>query len=152
MNDKFWMRQALELAKKAMQLDEVPVGAIIINAAGGLISSGYNQMISQHDPTAHAEIIALREAAKKIKNYRLTGSTIYVTLEPCLMCAAALVHARINRLVIATRDLERGAAGSVFNIINNKNLNYSIQLDEGVLQEESALLLQEFFLNKRKSL
>lgn len=140
--DLFWMTQAYNLARKAKELGEVPVGAVVVHQ-DKLIGSGYNQVIRTHDPTAHAEIVALREAAATIKNYRLSNTKLYVTLEPCAMCAGALLHARVERIIFATRDFRTGAAGSVCNLLS------SVQIDEGVLQSECAYLLRDFFQNRR---
>lgn len=144
MNDSFWMAQAYELALRAKKEGEVPVGAVLV-ANDKLIGSGWNQVIQTHDPTAHAELIALREASQHLKNHRLLNTTLYVSLEPCAMCAGALVHARISRLVFATRDFKTGAAGSVFNLLKGFPLNHQVQIDEGVMQEDCAHLLSDFF-------
>jgi tRNA(adenine34) deaminase len=149
MRDIDWMRDALFLAQKAYAKDEVPVGAVLVSQDGVLLGSGYNQMLSLSDPTAHAEIIAIREASSSVNNYRLDGSTLYVTLEPCSMCAGAMVHARIKRLVFATRDFKAGAAGSVYNLLKGFPLNHQIQIDEGVMQKEAEELLVKFFLERR---
>jgi tRNA(adenine34) deaminase len=149
MNDLAWMQQAYALAQQAEVWGEVPVGAVLVSEDGVLLGSGFNQMITQHDPTAHAEILAIREAAKNTHNYRLLNTTLYVTLEPCTMCAGALIQARCTRLVFATRDLKTGAAGSVYNVLGGDTLNHRIQIDEGLLQEESAALLSTFFQKRR---
>ena len=149
MNDLAWMQQAYELALQAEAMGEVPVGAVLVSHDGVLLGSGFNQVITQHDPTAHAEVLALREAAEKTQNYRLLDTTLYVTLEPCSMCAGALLQARCTRLVFATRDLKTGAAGSVFNLLGGEALNHRIQIDEGSLQAESAALLSSFFRRRR---
>lgn len=149
MRDIDYMQQAFALAKKAYAKAEVPVGAILISQEGVLLGSGYNQMLSLNDPTAHAEMLAIREASHSMNNYRLEGSTLYVTLEPCSMCAGAMVHARINRLVFATRDFKSGAAGSVYNLLKGFPLNHQIQIDEGIMQKEAAELLIKFFSDKR---
>ena len=149
MNDLAWMQQAYELALQAEAMGEVPVGAVLVSHDGVLLGSGFNQVITQHDPTAHAEVLALREAAEKTQNYRLLDTTLYVTLEPCSMCAGALLQARCTRLVFATRDLKTGAAGSVFNLLGSEALNHRIQIDEGSMQLECAALLSNFFHDRR---
>jgi len=149
MTDVDWMRLAYEQAQKAEKSGEVPIGAVLVDAAGELISTGFNQVIQTPDPSAHAEIVALREAAKKNGNYRLPGTTLYVTLEPCSMCAGALVHARIQRVVFATRDSKAGAAGSVCHLLNGYPFNHRVLIDEGILREECASLLQDFFRARR---
>lgn len=142
------MRRALELAREAAAGDEVPVGAVLVHE-GKIIGEGYNQPIAGHDPTAHAEILALRAGALALGNYRLPGTTLYVTLEPCPMCAGAMVNARVSRLVYATRDPKAGSAGSVFNIVHAAPLNHRIECARGLLAEESAGLLTEFFKKRR---
>ena len=147
--DSFWMREAYKLALTARDQGEVPVGAVLIDENNQLLGRGSNQVLRTHDPTAHAEIIAIREAATHLQNYRLQHTTLYVTLEPCCMCAGALVHARIKRLVFATRDMKAGAAGSVYNLLQGYPLNHSLQIDEGFLQHECAMLLADFFKDRR---
>ena len=149
MHDLAWMQQAYQLALQAEAMGEVPVGAVLVSSDGLLLGSGFNQVITYNDPTAHAEVLALREAAQKTQNYRLLDTTLYVTLEPCSMCAGALLQARCTRLVFATRDLKTGAAGSVFNLLGSDVLNHRIQIDEGPLQAESAALLSSFFRDRR---
>ncbi len=149
MNDNHWMQQALKQAEKAKALGEIPVGAILVSSDGKLLAEGYNQVITEHDPSAHAEIVALRQAARVVNNYRLTGTTLYVTLEPCPMCASALVHARIHRLVFACRDFKTGAAGSVLNLTAGNPLNHRILVDEGVLSQQCQDILQDFFRERR---
>ena len=144
-----WMQHAIKLAKHAASIDEVPVGAVIVKE-DQLISEGWNQPITGTDPTAHAEIVALRSAAKVLDNYRLVNTTMYVTLEPCAMCAGALVHARVTRVVYGARDPRTGAAGSVFNLLDSEKLNHQVEVEQGVLEAECGLLLSEFFKNKRK--
>lgn len=146
--DEHWMHEALKLAKQAQHNAEVPVGAIVV-ANDEIIGVGWNQPIMQHDPTAHAEIIAIREAAKAVGNYRLPNTTLYVTLEPCAMCAGAMVHARIQRLVFGAFDSRSGAASSVFNILEPGKLNHDIEVVGGLLAEEAKTLLQDFFRAKR---
>lgn len=151
-SDLYWMNQAFDLAQRAMNEDEVPVGAVLVNERNEQIGSGFNRVRQWHDPTAHAEIVAIREAAISIQNYRLKNTTLYVTLEPCSMCASAMVHARIKRLVFATRDVKAGAAGSVFNLLMGHPLNHQVMIDEGCLQQECALLLSDFFNRRRSSI
>ena len=147
--DAFWMKHAFKLAKQAQNQGEVPVGAVLVNDDNTLLSEGWNQVLQNHDPTAHADIVALRHDAKKLGNYRLLSTTLYVTLEPCCMCAGALVQSRIKRLVFAARDVKAGAAGSIYNLLNGLLLNHKIQIDEGHLQAECAELLTDFFKERR---
>jgi tRNA(adenine34) deaminase len=146
--DATFMSRALELARAAEAAGEVPVGAVIVRD-GQIIGEGSNRPIGAHDPTAHAEIVALRAAAATVGSYRLLDTTLYVTLEPCAMCAGAMVHARVKRLVFAARDPKAGAAGSVFDIVRHPALNHSIDCEEGVLGEECAALLKDFFKARR---
>ena len=143
-----WMRLALAEAATAGQAGEVPVGAVLIRD-GEIIGRGHNQPIASHDPTAHAEINALRDAAAKAANYRLPGSTLYVTLEPCLMCAGAIVQARIEVVVFGARDEESGAAGSVANVLETPLNNHRCRVVAGVLARDCAALLGDFFANRR---
>ncbi|MBE9516124.1 MAG: tRNA adenosine(34) deaminase TadA [Proteobacteria bacterium] len=147
--DQKWMQRALELAVLAEQAGEVPVGAVVVKD-GEIIAEGWNQPISHSDPTAHAEIVALRKAAERLGNYRLPGVTLYVTLEPCPMCAGAMVHARVQRLVYAASDPRTGAAGSVMNILSHPELNHQVEVTGGVMAETSTDLLQSFFRERRK--
>lgn len=149
LNDKFWMEKAFALALKAQNQGEVPIGAVVVSETNELIGKGWNQVLCLNDPTAHAEILALREAALKINNYRLNRSTLYVTLEPCCMCAGALVHARVQRLVFAARDVKAGACGSCYQLLSGERLNHQIKIDEGLMQTESEALLQHFFKVRR---
>ncbi len=142
------MRRALDLARHAQQAGEVPVGALIV-LDGEIIGEAWNQPIVSHDPTAHAEIMALRAAAVRVQNYRLPGATLYVTLEPCAMCAGAMVHARIARVVYGAADPKTGAAGSVFNLLETTELNHRAQVTRGVLAEECGKMLRDFFQSKR---
>jgi tRNA(adenine34) deaminase len=146
--DEMYMRRAIELARQAEAAGEVPVGAVIVRG-NEIIGEGFNRPISQRDPTAHAEMIALRAAAALSDSYRLTGTTLYVTLEPCAMCAGAMVHARVERLVYAAPDPRAGAAGSVFNVVRSPALNHRLDVDGGVLGEECGALLRNFFLARR---
>jgi tRNA(adenine34) deaminase len=143
-----WMQRAFDLAKKAEAQDEVPVGAVIV-LNDQIIGEGWNQPISSDDPTAHAEIMALRDAGKKIGNYRLPNTTLYVTLEPCTMCAGAIIHARLSRLVYAVDDPKTGACGSVFNLLQTDKLNHKVEIEKGVMEEECRSLIQSFFKEKR---
>lgn len=145
-----YIKEALKEAKKAEKKGEVPVGAVV-TYKGKIISRGYNQSITLNDPTAHAEIIALRKAAKKLRNYRGKDCKIYVTIEPCCMCAGALVWARVSDLVFGVYDKKAGACGSVFNIAENKRLNHRIKITGGVLENECRSLIQQFFRKKRKN-
>lgn len=147
-NDQYWMQKALALAKKAEESDEVPVGAVIVKDEH-VIGEGWNQPIVNHDPTAHAEIMAIRSAAQSSENYRIPGTTLYVTLEPCPMCAGAIIHARIERIVIATTDPRTGAAGSVFQLLKNPALNHQVEISQGVCQQEAADQLRAFFRARR---
>jgi len=145
------MGQALEQARTALGAGEVPVGAVVVAADGTIVGRGYNHPISSQDPTGHAEIMALREAARSIGNYRLTGMTLVCTLEPCVMCAGAIVHARIARLVFGAYDPKAGAAGSIYNVVSDPRLNHQPEVVSGVREAECRQLLQEFFIWKRKS-
>ena len=144
------MRAALTEARKAQQAGEVPVGAVVV-LDDAIVGSGFNQPISSHDPTAHAEVIALRRAAKAIGNYRLTGATLYVTVEPCLMCVGAMVHARIGLVVYGAAEPKAGAIASMTNAHELAGLNHRLQAMAGVLEAESRDLLQEFFRERRVS-
>ncbi len=147
-DDERFMLAALELAKSSAREGEVPVGAIVVRE-GEVIGTGRNRPISSSDPTAHAEIAALREAGRQADNYRLTGCTLYVTLEPCAMCAGAMVHARIARLVFGATDPKAGAAGSVFDIVGSPRLNHRVETHGGVMEEACGDLLREFFRARR---
>ena len=148
--DLFWMQRALELALKAESLGEVPIGAVLVKD-DQILGEGYNSPISKHDPTAHAEIMALREAANRIGNYRLLNTTLYVTVEPCVMCAGALVHARVKEVVFGAAEPRTGAAGSIFDILQSSKLNHQVAVRGGVLAQECADLLQQFFKLRRGS-
>ena len=139
------MRECLSLAQIGKQAGEVPVGALVTDSRGAVIGRGYNQPIGAHDPTAHAEIVALREAAKVAGNYRLPGSTLFVTLEPCTMCVGALVHARVERLVFAAHEPKAGASA----LLSNASFNHRVLVTDGVLADESQILLQSFFAERR---
>ncbi len=142
------MRLALEAAARAKAADEVPVGAVIVKN-GEVIATGYNQPIGHHDPTAHAEIAALRAAAEALGNYRLPGCTLYVTLEPCAMCAGAMMHARLARVVFGASDPKTGACGSVVNLFAEARLNHHAELIGGVLADECGTMLSAFFAERR---
>lgn len=144
------MRHALALARRAeLESDEVPVGAVLVSAEGGLLGEGWNRNITDRDPTAHAEIVALRAAAAKLGNHRLIGTTLYVTLEPCAMCAMAMIHARVARLVYGARDPKTGAAGSVFDLLADPRHNHRVEVEGGVLAEEAGTRLTNYFRAKR---
>jgi tRNA(adenine34) deaminase len=146
--DTEYMRRALELATQAAARGEVPVGALIVKGER-VIGEGFNQPISLKDPTAHAEVLALRAAAATLGDYRLGGTTLYVTLEPCPMCAAALVHARVTRLVFGAWDPRQGAAGSVFNLVTARAMNHQVDCFGGVLADECGAMLRQFFESRR---
>ena len=148
MSDEQWMRRALTLAEQAARHEEVPVGAVLVRG-DELLGEGWNQVISAADPTAHAEIVALRAAAAQAGNYRLPGTTLYVTLEPCTMCAGAMVHARVERLVFAAREPRAGAICSNCETLDAAYYNHRVQWEEGPLADESAALLQSFFRARR---
>src|SRR3990167_4655501 len=134
-DDLFWMQQAYEQALHAEKQGEVPVGAVLVGSDNCLLSAASNQTIQCHDPSAHAEILVIRQACQEVANYRLSNSTLYVTLEPCVMCAGAMIQARLARIVFATRDLKAGAAGSVYNLLQGYPLNHRIRIDEGIMQQ-----------------
>jgi tRNA(adenine34) deaminase len=147
--DEFWMRRALEAATEAQNLGEVPIGACLIDKTGELLAFAGNRTITESDPTAHAEILVLREAARKIGNYRLTETCLYTTIEPCAMCAGALVNARVKRVVFGAHDERFGAVETIFRICDNSSLNHKIEITSGVLKEECRELMQNFFRAKR---
>ena len=148
--DLFWMQRALELARRAESLGEVPIGAVLVKD-DQIIGEGYNAPISQHDPTAHAEIMALRAAAQRIGNYRLLNTTLYVTIEPCVMCAGALVHARVAEVVFGATEPRTGAVGSVFDILQSSKLNHQVSVRGGIMANDCAAILQQFFKQRRSS-
>ena len=148
MTDLDLMQAALDEARLAAEAGEVPIGAVVTRE-GEIISRGQNRVLRAVDPTAHAEIVALRAAAAVLGNYRLAGCTLYVTLEPCAMCAGAMIHARLDRLVFAATDPKAGAAGSVLAVLNHPQLNHQMLVEQGVLGEESAELLRSFFRERR---
>ena len=149
MNDETFMREALTLAQQAWAEGEVPVGALVVQD-GEIIGRGYNRPISGQDPTAHAEIQALRAAAQHLGNYRLPGCTLYVTIEPCTMCAGAIMHARIARVVYGARDAKTGAHGSVVDLFAEPRLNFHAEILSGVLAQECGKLLSDFFAERRR--
>lgn len=151
MTDDVFMRAALDQAALAKEAGEVPVGAVVV-LEGRVIASGFNCPISRHDPTAHAEIMALRNAAKVCGNYRLPACELYVTLEPCSMCAGAMIHARLKRVVFGAFDPKTGACGSVVDLFGQKELNHHTTVTSGVLQDECSLLLKMFFAERRKKM
>jgi tRNA(adenine34) deaminase len=147
--DERFMRQALSLAERAAEEGEVPVGAVLV-IDGEVVGEGWNRPIAIQDPTAHAEVMALRDAASRLGNYRLCDSTLYVTLEPCPMCAGAIVHARVSRVVYAADDPKGGAAGSVFDLLpTDERFNHRVSVEGGLLQERSSEMLKEFFRHRR---
>ena len=146
--DRQFMQQALEQAKLAALAGEVPVGAVLVRD-GQVISRAFNKPISDHDPSAHAEMLALRQAAKSDENYRLPGTTLYVTLEPCTMCAGAILHARLDRIVYGATDPKTGAAGSVLDVFSSKQINHQTSVEGGVMGEECGQLLRDFFKERR---
>jgi tRNA(adenine34) deaminase len=148
MDDQDFMREAMGLAREAAVCGEVPVGALVVRE-GEIVGRGFNAPISRHDPTAHAEIMALRDAAAKLGNYRLPGCTLYVTLEPCAMCAGAILHARIARVVYGARDAKTGAHGSILDLFAEERLNHHAQVEGGVLAEACGRLLSDFFAARR---
>ena len=150
MNDETCMRQAILLAQQAWAAGEVPVGAVVVKH-NEIIGRGFNQPISGHDPSAHAEIQALRNAARHLANYRLPDCTLYVTIEPCTMCAGAIMHARIARVVYGARDAKTGAHGSVVDLFAEPRLNFHAQVTGGVLQDECGKLLSDFFAERRRT-
>lgn len=149
MTDEDYMHEALAEARKAWEAGEVPVGAIVVKD-GSIIGRGFNQPISSHDPSAHAEIMAMRDAASNLGNYRLVNSTLYVTFEPCAMCAGAIFHARVKRVVYGAAEYKTGAAGSIVNLFAEPKLNFHAQIEGGILAEECGKLVSEFFAMRRK--
>ena len=147
---EYFMQEALREARKALEEGEVPVGAVVVHS-GEVIGRAHNQRERLKDPTAHAEMIALTQAAAALDNWRLTGATLFATLEPCAMCAGALVLARVDRLVFATADPKAGACGSIFDIVRDSRLNHRLELESGVCETEAASLLRDFFRSRRGS-
>lgn len=145
---EYWMRHALTLAKRAWEEGEVPVGAVLVHN-NQVIGEGWNRPIGRHDPTAHAEIMALRQGGMVLQNYRLLDTTLYVTLEPCVMCAGAMVHGRIGTLVFGARDAKTGAVGSLMDVTGHPGMNHQVRVIEGVLAPECSALLSDFFRTRR---
>jgi tRNA(adenine34) deaminase len=147
--DEEWMQRALELALQAEARREVPVGAVLVAQDGTVLAEAANASIRLHDATAHAEILAIRAAGSRLANYRLPGCTIYVTLEPCSMCVAAMVHARLERVVFGAHDLKTGACGSVFSLANDSRMNHRMEVTAGVMADQCGQILKEFFRARR---
>jgi len=148
-SDEYWMRIALRAAQEAERMGEVPIGACLVDESGNLVSVAGNRTRTDCDPTAHAEILVLRDAAKKLGNYRLLNTSVYTTIEPCAMCAGALVQARVKRLIFAAHDKRFGAVETLFQICSSPDLNHQIEVTSGVLAEESRSLIQNFFRRRR---
>jgi tRNA(adenine34) deaminase len=148
MTDELWMEEALKQANLAAEAGEVPVGAVVVRD-GEVVGRGHNRNLLNNDPTAHAEVLAMREAARALGNHRLSGSDVYVTIEPCAMCAGAMVHARIRRLVYGAADPKGGAVESVFQLLSQPRLNHAVEVRGGVLQDRCAEMLQAFFRARR---
>ncbi|HHL18680.1 MAG TPA: tRNA adenosine(34) deaminase TadA [Thiothrix sp.] len=142
------MHHALQLAKKAYQMGEVPVGCVLVKE-GRIIAEGWNHPINQHDPSAHAEVMTIRAAGQQLKNYRLPDTTLYVTLEPCTMCAGLMIHARIKRLVFGANEPKTGACGSVFNVLGDERHNHQLEVAGGVMQGECVAIIKRFFAERR---
>ena len=150
LRDERWMRHALALAERAQREDdEIPVGAVLVSADDEVLGEGWNRNISEHDPSAHAEIVAMRQAGRQLRNHRLLGATLYVTLEPCAMCAMAMVHARVARVVYGASDPKTGAAGSVFDLLADPRHNHRVAVAGGVLGGEAGGMLSAYFRAKR---
>jgi tRNA(adenine34) deaminase len=147
-SEEYYMGLALAEAQKAQAAGEVPVGAVIVSD-GNVIGKGFNRPISGNDPTAHAEIVALRDAARHQQNYRLSNATLYCTVEPCMMCAGAIIHARIARVVFGTPDPKAGAAGSIYSVLTDPRLNHRVEVLSGICEDECAALLRQFFSARR---
>ena len=148
-DDQYWMKKALECAQRAEATDEIPVGAVLVRD-DELIAQGWNQSITLNDPSAHAEMMAIRQAGQILNNYRLIDCTLYVTLEPCSMCAGLLVHSRIKRLVFGATDLKTGSAGSIMNLVQEPRLNHQLEVTSGVLAQQCAEQLSAFFRRRRQ--
>jgi tRNA(adenine34) deaminase len=148
MNDTVFMQEALKLAAQAAAMDEVPVGAVVVHD-GSIVGRGWNQPIAGNDPTAHAEVMAMREAGRTLGNYRLADCDLYVTLEPCVMCSGAIMHARIQRVVYGARDPKTGACGSAIDLFAQPQLNHHAEVSGGLLADEAVVLLQDFFARRR---
>ncbi|WP_440053949.1 tRNA adenosine(34) deaminase TadA [Pseudoalteromonas sp. T1lg65] len=150
-DDEYWMEQALQYADKAELQNEIPVGAVVVKDQQ-IVGIGWNRSISEHDPSAHAEMVAIREAGKTLNNYRLVDCTLYVTLEPCPMCAGLLVHSRVKRVVFGASDEKTGAAGSIMNLLQDPKLNHQVEVTSGVLAERCGNKLSAFFKRRRKEI
>ena len=148
-DDSYWMKKAITLARQAESVDEVPIGAIIVKD-GGIIGRGFNQRESRNDPSAHAELLAIRQASRKLNAWRLTGTTLYVTLEPCPMCMGAILLARLERVVFGCHDPKGGAAGSLYNLAADPRFNHQVELTSGIMQQECSEMLSAFFRNLRQ--
>ncbi len=144
-----WMKMALGQAEKAKEKAEVPVGAVLVGETGEILSAAHNQTITRSDPSAHAEMLALRDAGQKIRNYRLVNTTLYVTIEPCIMCMGAIIHARVSTLVFGAYDPKWGAAGSIYDFSNDSRLNHRLKVIPGVCEAECRRLMQDFFRERR---
>ena len=149
MKDSFYMAIALEEAEKAAQIDEVPVGAVLVDKDGQIIAQAHNQPITLCDPSAHAEMLALRMGGERTSNYRLTGATLYATIEPCVMCMGAIIHARLSRIVYGAEDPKWGGAGSLYNFASDERLNHNLKVVSGVCRDEARQIIRSFFRNKR---
>ncbi len=149
MDDHYYMGLAIEQAEKAAAMDEVPVGAVIVDKHQTIVGYGFNCPLSSHDPTSHAEINAIRMACMNLNNYRLIDTVLYVTIEPCIMCMGAVIHARISRVVFGAEDLRWGGAGSLYNMAADKRLNHHPEIVSGVYEEKTRQLMKNFFLTKR---
>ncbi len=147
-SDELWMEEALRCAQRALEMGEVPVGAVVVRA-GRVVGRGWNRNLAENDPSAHAEIVALREAGRNLGNHRLSDCELFATIEPCAMCAGAAVHARIRRLVYGADDPKAGAIHSILQVVNHPGLNHQMEVRGGVLAGRSAEILQEFFRNRR---
>jgi tRNA(adenine34) deaminase len=148
---ELYMQIALTEAKKAYEIDEVPVGAVVISSGGEVLSKSHNETMSRNDPSAHAEILALREAAKNLKNYRLNKTRIYVTIEPCIMCVGALIHARVEEVIFGVSDPKGGGLVTLYQLGNDPRLNHRLKVTSGILENECGDIIQRFFKEKRKT-
>jgi tRNA(adenine34) deaminase len=149
MDDEFYMHLALKEATRAGRKNEVPVGAVIIDEDNDVIGCGYNNPISSNDPTSHAEINAIRMASRTLKNYRLIGTTLYVTIEPCIMCMGAIIHARIKRVVFGAKDVKWGAVNSLYTMADDKRLNHNPEIESGICQDKAKNMIKDFFKKRR---
>lgn len=149
MDDEYYMNLAILEAKKARKIDEVPVGAILVDKDKTIIGHGYNRPVSSNDPTSHAEINAIRMASRALNNYRLTDTILYVTIEPCIMCMGAIIHARIKRIIFGAKDPKWGAAASLYTMANDKRLNHQPEVVSGIYKDKARKLIKDFFKDKR---